>query len=269
MYTKNAEPNICLINFNIKAHRDINMLVSPQGFSTVHISDKEFSKKSFTVTPVAFLIDVVAKTKIVASAMLDKVVAGIQKKFGFLVPVIAMVSESCGHKQVLFDRGALDYVSYPLIPAELLHRLNCLKHLLTFKQDAGLNSKDLGNKKARLASEAVEILRARLSENITLAELSTTLSTNRNTLAEAFKTHLNTSIFNWLREQRMLKGAQLLAETSLSVVQVAERVGYTDGNNFSTAFKKQFNMSPLNYRKARQCSATALYGKNSINRLSL
>ncbi|QMV14480.1 L-rhamnose operon regulatory protein RhaS [Vibrio spartinae] len=267
MYTKNAEPNICLINCNIKAHRDINMLVSPQGFNTMHISDKEFGQKNFAVTPVAFLIDVVAKTKMVASAMLDKVVDSIQKKFGFLVPVIAMVSESCGHKQVLFDRGVLDYVSYPLIPAELLHRLNCLKHLLTFRQDAGLNN--LGNKKARLASEAVEILRARLSENITLAELSTTLSTNRNTLAEAFKTHMNTSIFNWLREQRMLKGAQLLAETSLSVVQVAERVGYTDGNNFSTAFKKQFNMSPLNYRKARQCSATALYGKNNINRLSL
>ena len=56
---------------------------------------------------------------------------------------------------------------------------------------------------------------------------------------------------DWLNQQRMKFAATLLSTTSLSIVQVSEQVGYLDANNFSTAFKREYKLSPRQYRKMR------------------
>ena len=49
----------------------------------------------------------------------------------------------------------------------------------------------------------------------------------------------------------MRKAAELLTGSRLSVSEVAEQVGYINQSKFASVFKKQFDMSPLEYRRRR------------------
>ena len=55
----------------------------------------------------------------------------------------------------------------------------------------------------------------------------------------------------YLRETRMKKAAELLSTTKLSVAEAAEQVGYINQSKFASVFKKQFGLSPLEYRRAK------------------
>ncbi|MDP5215431.1 helix-turn-helix transcriptional regulator [Pseudoalteromonas tunicata] len=79
--------------------------------------------------------------------------------------------------------------------------------------------------------------------------LTRNVGTNRNKLNNLFKFYYGISVFDWLREQRMKKAAELLDKTSLNIMQISERVGYPDSNNFSTAFKRFYQLSPRQYRQ--------------------
>jgi AraC-like DNA-binding protein len=48
---------------------------------------------------------------------------------------------------------------------------------------------------------------------------------------------------------RMLYARKLLTKTSRSIQDIAESTGYTDRQNFSTAFKKYFGTTPGCIRK--------------------
>ena len=50
----------------------------------------------------------------------------------------------------------------------------------------------------------------------------------------------------------MRKASELLTGSQLSVSEVTEQVGYINQSKFAAAFKKQFGMSPLEYRRAQK-----------------
>ena len=52
----------------------------------------------------------------------------------------------------------------------------------------------------------------------------------------------------WVSEQRLLHGAQQVAETDRKIVEIATACGYNDLSAFSRAFKKKFDMTPSEYR---------------------
>jgi len=49
----------------------------------------------------------------------------------------------------------------------------------------------------------------------------------------------------------MRKASELLTGSRLSVSEVTEQVGYINQSKFAAAFKKQFGISPLEYRRRR------------------
>ena len=49
----------------------------------------------------------------------------------------------------------------------------------------------------------------------------------------------------------MKKAAELLTSTRLSVAEIAELVGYMNQSKFASVFKKQFGLSPLEYRRSK------------------
>lgn len=59
----------------------------------------------------------------------------------------------------------------------------------------------------------------------------------------------------YLTHVRIQNGARLLADTSLSVTEVALACGFSDGNYFGDAFKKAKGMSPNQFRKLQKKSA--------------
>lgn len=71
-------------------------------------------------------------------------------------------------------------------------------------------------------------------------------------LSRLFKQELGESFGMYLTQIRIRRAAQLLHSTELSIHEVAEQSGYETQHYFSTAFKRQTGVSPLQFRKGVQ-----------------
>lgn len=67
-------------------------------------------------------------------------------------------------------------------------------------------------------------------------------------ISALLKKNLNTSFVKLLTGMRMEKAKELLADPSLKIIDVAEKLGYNDSYYFSHCFKKYTGMSPKEYR---------------------
>nr|WP_297713992.1 helix-turn-helix transcriptional regulator [Clostridium sp.] len=74
----------------------------------------------------------------------------------------------------------------------------------------------------------------------------------RSYLYKMFIKHLGESTQSYLINIIMYKSSLLLKETSLSIAEIANKVGYNDPLLFSKIFSKRFDMSASEYRKAHQ-----------------
>lgn len=82
-------------------------------------------------------------------------------------------------------------------------------------------------------------------------ELAEEFSISETSLKNYFRGVYGQNISVYLREMRMNKAGELLATTRLSVAEIAEQVGYLNQSKFASVFKKQFGVSPLEYRRSR------------------
>ena len=86
-------------------------------------------------------------------------------------------------------------------------------------------------------------------DHICVADIVDYIGITRSWLYTLFKKRLNTSPQEYLISYRLEKSTQLLRDTSLSVADIAARIGYVDTLTFSKAFKKNFSVTPAQYRK--------------------
>lgn len=92
--------------------------------------------------------------------------------------------------------------------------------------------------------QARALVTQRLEDPLSLLELARTVGLNDCTLKRGFRQVFGTTVFSYLRQQRLVKARQLLQDTEMSVVAVACQVGYTHAGHFAAAFKREFGISP-------------------------
>ena len=80
------------------------------------------------------------------------------------------------------------------------------------------------------------------------AELAREIGTSQNKLKSVFKQTFGLTMADYCLERRVREAQQLLMEASLTIAQVAERVGYEHQSSFAAAFRNQVGMSPREYR---------------------
>jgi AraC-like DNA-binding protein len=95
---------------------------------------------------------------------------------------------------------------------------------------------------------AKEILIQNLDHPPSLLELARQVGLNDYKLKQGFRQVFGTTVFGYLQTHRMKHAKQLLAERELSVAGVAQLIGYTSQSRFCDAFKRQFGISPREYR---------------------
>lgn len=89
-------------------------------------------------------------------------------------------------------------------------------------------------------------------ESITLDLLAEKVSINKFYMAHAFKREYGVSPINYLIACRIREGKRLLAETDLSLSQIAAVLGFSSSSYFSQSFRNAEGISPTEYRKANQ-----------------
>lgn len=152
--------------------------------------------------------------------------------------------------------GAVDYISKPFSPEEVLVRIGI--HLdLHRRRDADAVTREEEDalqpgRVSATVSAAMRILRQDLSQVPSLTDLAHQVGTNERRLNALFRKETGTTVFAWLREQRFMLACELLTDTALDIQQVSDQVGYGNAANFTTMFKERFGVTPSDYRRSRQ-----------------
>lgn len=98
--------------------------------------------------------------------------------------------------------------------------------------------------------QARTILEGYISKKpLSLRSLSRQVALNEFKLKAGFKQYFNTSIFDWLMEQKMQHAKHLILTTNKPIKEICTMVGYPRTTNFITAFGKHFGTTPGSLRR--------------------
>ena len=136
------------------------------------------------------------------------------------------------------------------LPSQLLVRAAGLE---IFAELCRLSGKSLVPAKGGLAPWAqrrcIELMRARMSEDLSLEELAAEARLSSFHFARMFKQSVGVPPRVYLTQLRMEKASELLQHTELSVMEIAQEVGYTSGQVLARIFTKYQRRSPSDYRR--------------------
>ena len=102
---------------------------------------------------------------------------------------------------------------------------------------------------ARALADIRRYMEEHLDEPLTISTLSRRACLSATTFKAGFRRLYGLPVHAWLRQRRMERAAELLRDSSLSVLGVAQSVGYSSASQFTAAFRRQYGVTPAQYRK--------------------
>ena len=75
---------------------------------------------------------------------------------------------------------------------------------------------------------------------------------SRAQLDRRFQKELNTSPHDYLLEKRMTYAQNLLLQSDLTVISIAQKIGYANLSQFNVNFKRKFGIPPSQFRKLQK-----------------
>jgi transcriptional regulator GlxA family with amidase domain len=99
-------------------------------------------------------------------------------------------------------------------------------------------------------ARALALLHGDITRRWTVDDLGHEVGLSRSALADRFIRLMGVPPMHYLGNWRMQVATQKLRNTSASLAQVAEMVGYDSETAFSRAFKKTFGEAPATWRRA-------------------
>lgn len=101
-----------------------------------------------------------------------------------------------------------------------------------------------------IAEEATSLVERSLDKgkHVGINEVAERLYTSRSKLCATFKAQTGESLGAYIRRRRMERAQDLLADSALTIAQVAERLGYPQQAAFAQAFKQYTGTTPTAWR---------------------
>jgi AraC family transcriptional regulator len=98
--------------------------------------------------------------------------------------------------------------------------------------------------------KAIELLHDRYVEDLTVADIATSVGVHAVYLARSFRLHVGCSPAEFSRFRRLEKAAQLLVGSREPLSDIALRCGFADQSHLTKQFTRKWGMSPGQYRQA-------------------
>jgi len=187
------------------------------------------------------------------------------------IPVIFLAAGATLEERLTGLReGGVDYILKPFEPEEVLVRISI--HLALARRAAqppgGVaeaphrppESEDEAphDLDRVIATAAQRLIESDLANIPPLPALAARVGTNEKRLTRAFRAHTGRTVLEFAREERLSRAQHLLAQTRLSIEDVAHAIGFSGAANFTTAFKARFGSTPAAYRQlSRDCTCGA------------
>lgn len=100
-----------------------------------------------------------------------------------------------------------------------------------------------------MVHHAAEYIKLNLSHKLTVSDIAREVNVSASWLSKQFKKETGYTTSQYMADKRTEKAAKLLVSTCLSVQDISSYVGFLDNNYFVKVFKKQYQMTPTDYRK--------------------
>jgi AraC-like DNA-binding protein len=91
-------------------------------------------------------------------------------------------------------------------------------------------------------------LEEHLAEEHSLGDLCRRFFINEFKLKKGFKALFGTTVFGYLRDKRFQRAEMLLKESGLSVLEIANEVGYSNPGHFARGFSERFGVTPKEFQ---------------------
>ena len=99
------------------------------------------------------------------------------------------------------------------------------------------------------AEEMRRYLKQHLDQKLTIKQMSQRYCLSHTAFKEYFRRMNGCPFHKWLLQQRMAKAVELLRHSSMSILEVAQSVGYEGVSQFNVVFKRIYGVTPSKYRK--------------------
>lgn len=155
--------------------------------------------------------------------------------------------------------GGVDYVIKPCEPAEVLARIRIHLQLTWRAPQPAPAQEGAGSVEAEqvVLLAAMRFIEQHLGELPSLAEIARKVGTHDKRLSGIFRERLDTTVFAYIREVRLRRAQELLAEGSMSIQDIADLLGFRSACNFTTAFRERTGTTPSVFRRTLQGDVTA------------
>ncbi len=104
-----------------------------------------------------------------------------------------------------------------------------------------------GNRQCAAVKRYIDL---HFKEPLTLEQLAEEAHMNKYYLSHAFKREYGVSPINYMISRRIEESKYLLAETDLSMSQIAQLLGFSSLSYFSQVFRRSQNISPMEFRQS-------------------
>lgn len=120
-----------------------------------------------------------------------------------------------------------------------------------------VDTPELQSPDERLLQRIIKVVNDNLSNTeLTSEDIADKVGLSRVHLYRKLKELTNQTPRNYIRNIRLAKAAELLSQRKMSIAEVAYEVGFSNPNNFATAFKEMYGVPPTAYNEKHYSSGS-------------
>jgi YesN/AraC family two-component response regulator len=184
-----------------------------------------------------------------------ELISRLRKEYPGVCCVIVSGYSDFEYMKAAIQNSAVDYLLKPVNTEELGRLLQRLEAALLAREQ------QMAPRRESDAASLAESVRVYLQENydrqVDLSALAESLGVSAPYLSKLFHEQTGTSPMRYLTDLRMSWARKLLADSGLTVREIAVRVGYPDPFHFSRSFRNAVGISPVQFREELAAAGTA------------
>lgn len=153
-------------------------------------------------------------------------------------------------RQTLINSMEIGYYRKTFFELELKSELLKLLHLL-FQYNYVYSSKQSidGYRREEKIRKIIDYISEHYQEDLSIKLLAELCGYSPTHFMNFFKKNLGVSCMDYLIHYRLRKATELLQHSTLSVLEIASSVGFSNLSNFNRQFKKVYKTTPRKYRE--------------------
>lgn len=253
---KNSRYHILIVEDNEEIRRYLTLELSPKYHIKGCANGKEALEEIFHKEPDLIISDIMMP-EMDGFTLCRKIKANINLNH---IPIILLTARVQEEDRIeALERGADAYITKPFnshILEKTISNLILTRERLrnTFSGHQSHNDKlekmEIESPDDKLMNRIMKVINGNLSNpSLTVEMIANEVGTSRVHLNRKLKELTNQTAREFIKNCRLKQAAELLSQKKQNITEVAEMTGFTNPNNFSTAFKELFGVSPSAYKE--------------------